>query len=588
MSALWRDGRLKEAISILHAMGQRCIPANSNTYAFLFHAHMLMNGLEQDVFLGTKLVSMYAMCGSLGNARLVFDNILKPDVFLWNVMIRAYAKNNPCDEALAVFQRMQWVGIKPDNYTFPFVLKACAGLSALQQGKEIHDQIVRSGFEADVFVRNALIDMYAKCGSVEVARQLFDKMSERDVVSWNAMIAGYSQNGYANEALAVFHQMQLEDVKPNSVTMLGVLPACGHLAALQHGKWIHGSIIRSGFESYVFVTSALMDMYAKCGSLEAARQLFDKMCNRDVVAWNAIIMGYGTHGNFEEAITLFYQMREAGIKPDHVTFTAILSACRHVGLVDEGWLYFNQMSQHYGIAPTVEHYTCMVDLLGRAGCLSEAHDLIRKMPVEPDGAVWGALLGACRMHCNIELGKIAAENLLVLDPENPGFWVLLSNIYAEAGRWDDVAKWRTKMKDRGLKKRPGCSWIEVNSKVHAFLVGDKLHPQSERINSMLEALAGQMKEAGYAPDTCFALHDVEDEEKEYVLCSHSEKLAIAFGLINTSPGTPIRITKNLRVCGDCHSATKFISKLARRQIIVRDANRFHFFKDGLCSCGDYW
>jgi hypothetical protein len=247
------------------------------------------------------------------------------------------------------------------------------------------------------------------------------------------------------------------------------------------------------------------------------------------------------------------------------------------------------MSREYHLTPRLEHYCCIVDLLGRAGGLGEAQSFIQKMPIKPDAAIWGSLLGACRIYINIEIGEYAAERLFELEPENAAHYVLLSNMYAAAGRWDDIEIVRKMMKDRRVKKKPpGCSWIEVNNNVYTFHVGQRSNPQMQKIYEALERLAAELKEAGYVPDTRFALHDVEEEQKEFALCHHSEKLAIAFGLINTSPGTTIRIVKNLRVCGDCHSATKFISKIVAREIVVRDANRFHQFKDGCCSCGDYW
>eukprot|EP01018_Ginkgo_biloba_P004743 Gb_35534 [translate_table: standard] len=653
------------------------------------HSRMLRSGLDQNTILVTKLTSMYAMFGSINSARLVFDKIYVRDVVLWNGMIRGYVRNGLYEEALALYSQMQLAGVPPDKFTLPCVLNACAGLASLREGKAIHDHIVRIGFESDFFVGAALIDMYAKCGSVEDARQVFDKMFTRDVVSWNAMIGGYSQNGQRNEALTLFRQMLLGEVAPTSVTMVSVilacthlgdlkqakwihdyvirngfasdvyvgnsliamyakcgsvdfalqlfdkmyernvvswnamiaayaqngnanraltlfnkmqlaamepdaatlvcvLPACALLAALQYGKWIHSYIIRSGFEADVSVVNSLVDMYAKCGNVEIARRLFDRMSERDVISWNAMIAGYGLHGLGDDALALFSQMQRTGIKPDDVTFITILSACSHAGLVNEGWQYFECMRQEFCITPRVEHYACMTDLLGRAGRLDEAQDFIAKMPIEPGASVWGALLGACRIHCNVKLGERVAEHLFELVPDNIGCYVLLANIYAAAGRWEDVSRVRTMMKDRGLKKVPGCSMIEVNNRVYAFLAADKSHPQSEQIYSMLETLSQQMEEAGYVPDTHFVLHDVEEEVKENLLYSHSEKLAIAFGLVNTRPGTPIRIMKNLRVCGDCHSATKFISKIVKREIIVRDANRFHRFRDGFCSCGDYW
>eukprot|EP01018_Ginkgo_biloba_P024981 Gb_25581 [translate_table: standard] len=552
------------------------------------HCFIKKNNFDSDVFVGNSLIDMYAKCGSIDDAVQVFDRMSHSDVVSWNAMTIGFVQNGYCVEALELFSQMQQLGVKPNSFTFVSILPACGRLKALQQGKEIHDYIIKSGFESHVFVGGTLVDMYSKCGIIEDAQQVFYKMFQRDVVSWNAMIVGYAQNDHPEDALKLFHQMEMAGVKSNSVTIASVLTACARIAALQQGKEMHDYIIRRGFESHVVVSNALIDMYAKCGSIKIARHVFEKMSQRTVVSWNAMISGYGMHGHVDEALTLFNQMHQVGMKPDHITLVAVLSACSHSGLVDEGWHHFDCMTGDYHVTPRMEHYACMVDLLGRAGQLDEAHEFITNMPLEPDASVWGALLGACRIHCNIELAEHVAERLFELEPENAGFYVLLSNIYAVAGRWADVAKVRTMLKDRGLRKKPGCSWIEIDNKVHEFVVGDKVHPQSEKIYAMLESMSEQMKEAGYVPDTNFVLHDVEEEKKEHILCGHSEKLAIAFGLISTSPRTPLRITKNLRVCGDCHSATKFISQIFQREIIVRDTNRFHHFKDGLCSCRDYW
>eukprot|EP01018_Ginkgo_biloba_P019689 Gb_04894 [translate_table: standard] len=598
-----QNGHANEAFTLFHQMQLAGIIPNSVTMinvlqacahlgaleqGIWIHGYIIRKGFESEVFVANSLIDMYAKCGSVEIARNVFDKMSKRNVVSWSSLLAGYAQSGYANEALALIQQMRLTDVKSNSVTMVSLVQSYTYLATPQQGKWVHGYIIKNGFEFDVFVVNSLIDMYSKCGSTEVAWHLFDRMSKKDVVSWNAMIVVYAQNGYAREALSLFNQMQLTDVKPDMATILSVLPACAHLAALQQGKWIHGYIIRSGFESYVSVGNSLIDMYAKCGSVQIARHFFDKMSERNVVSWNAMIAGYGMHGHGEDALRLFSQMQQMGMKANNVTFVCVLSACSHAGLVDEGRQYFYAMIQDYCVTPRMEHYACMVDLLGRAGCLDEARDFIEKMPLEPGANVWGALLSACRIHCNIELGEYVAKRLFVLEPENAGCYVLLSNIYAAAGRWDDVAKVRTVMKDRGLKKTPGCSLIEVNNKVHAFFVGDRSHPQSEKIYIMLETLDGQMKAAGYVPSTKFVLHDVEDEVKEHMLFSHSEKLAIAFGLISTRPGKPILITKNLRVCGDCHSATKFISKIVKREITVRDANRYHHFKDGLCSCGDYW
>eukprot|EP01018_Ginkgo_biloba_P012923 Gb_21951 [translate_table: standard] len=628
---LYKESRLEEALHILHVMDQ---PLDSNTYACLLqlcikknalsqgkiiHTHMHETGLTPNRFLGNTLVDMYAKCGSLVDARRVFDDMPKRDVISWTAMIATYSKHRFAEEALILFNQMQLSGIQPNQFTFASVLPACAKLAALEEGMEIHEEIIRSNFQTDVVVANALIDMYAKCGNIEKARDVFDKMLQRNVVSWTAMIAGYAQSGNVDEALKLFQEMpernvvtwtamiagcvqngqnvealqlfrrmQLAGVKPNPNIFASVLSACANTAALEQGLEIHDEIITKGFESNVFVHSALVDMYAKCGSIHKARNAFDKMHQRDVVCWNAMIAGYAMHGRGKEALKLFEQMQHSGMKPNHITLVCVLSACCHAGLVNEGRHYFDCMSQCYHITPSMKHYVCMVDLLGRAGQLDEAQEIINKMPIEPDASVWRCLLSACRIHHNIELGERVAERLFELNPKYGAPYVLLSNIYAAAGRWDDSENVRKMMKDRRVRKMPGRSWIEVNKQVHVFLVGDRSHPQTKKIYAKLESLSRQMKVAGHVPNTRTVPHDVEEEQKEQILCHHSEKLAIAFGLINTSPGTVIRVIKNLRVCSDCHSATKFISKIVAREIVVRDVNRFHHFEDGQCSCQDYW
>eukprot|EP01018_Ginkgo_biloba_P030434 Gb_10709 [translate_table: standard] len=531
IAAHFQNGHANEALTLFRQMQMADVKPNLVTMVCVLpacsrlgvvqqgkciHAHVIRNGLESFVSVENSLVAMYAKCGSIKIARHVWDRMSKRDVVSWSSMIAGYVQNEQANEALTLFHQMQIAGITPDLVTMVNVLPACGHLAALQEGKWIHDYILTSGYELDVLVETALVDMYVKCGRIDVARTLFDKMSNRDVVSWNAMIAGYSHNGFAGEALILFHQMNLAHMTPDSTTMVSVLPAIARLAALQQGKWLHAYIIRNGFESDVSVGNSLIAMYAKCGNIEIAHRWFEKMFERDVVSWSVMIAGYGMHGQWEDALGLFLKMQQTGMKPNYITFVSVLSACSHAGLVDKGWEYFNCMSQGYCITPGVEHYACMVDLLGRAGHLEEAHEFIKRMPIEPDAGVWGALLGACRTHCSIQLAECTLQHLLDLEPKNAGNYVLLSNIYAAAGRWDDVARVRTMLKDQQVKKQPGCSWIEIKNRFHAFVVGDRSHPQSERIYGMLESLAEQMKAAGYVADTRFFLHDVE-EDKDYIL-----------------------------------------------------------------------
>ena len=328
-------------------------------------------------------------------------------------------------------------------------------------------------------------------------------------------------------------------------------------------------------------------MQSVAGS-EMGGKIFDAMPSRNVVSWNAMIGGYAMHGEAASAVQLFHSMLKCKQKPDMVTFTCVLAACSQAGLTEEGRRYFNEMQKEHGISPRMEHYACMATLLGRAGKLDEAYDLISEMPFEPDGCIWGSLLGSCRVYGNVDLAEVAAEKLFCLEPQNAGNYVLLSNIYASKKMWEGVNRVREMMRDVGLKKEKGCSWIEIKNKVHMLLAGDDSHPMMAAITEKLKQLNIEMRRLGFVPSTDFVLHDVEEQEKDDILAVHSEKLAVALGLISTSPGTPLRVIKNLRICDDCHEAMKFISSFEGRELSIRDTNRFHHFRDGKCSCGDYW
>lgn len=542
----------------------------------------------RDVVSFTALVAGYASRGYLNDARRLFDEILVRDVVSWNAMISGYAQSGRFKEALDFFQEMLNAKVEPNESTMVSVLSACAHLGCIEMGNWVRSWIEDHGFSSNLRLVNALIDMYAKCRDMETARALFDGIPWKDQISWNVMIGGCTHLCYYKEALALFRKMQLSNLEPNEVTFLNVLPACAYLGALDLGKWIHAYIDRNmSNTTNTSLYSCLIGMYAKCGSIKSAQQVFEAMEVKSLASWNAMISGLASHGNADKALALFTKMVDEGFEPDDITFIGILSACSHAGLVEAGRQHFNSMIRDYKISPKLHHYGCMIDLLSRAGLFDEAKALMEKMEMKPDGAIWGSLLGACRVHGNVELAELVAGHLLELEPENPGVYALLSNIYAGAGRWDDVARIRTRLNDKGMKKLPGCSSIEVDSIVHEFLVGDKAHPQSNEIYEMLYEMDKLLELAGHVPDTSEVLYDMESL-KEGPLCYHSEKIAIAFGLISTRPGTTIRIVKNLRVCGNCHSEAKLISKIFNREIIARDRNRFHHFKDGVCSCMDYW
>lgn len=551
------------------------------------HGYALRSGFESSVNVSTALVDMYFKCGSVRDARLIFEGMNRKTVVSWNSMIDGYGQNGESEEAFAIFLKMLDEGVEPTNVTIMGALHACANLGDLERGKFVHKLLDQLKFNSNVSVMNSLISMYSRCKRVEIAATIFDNMQEKTQVSWNAMILGYAQNGCVNEALNLFCKMQSHGIKPDSFTFVSVITALADLSVTRQAKWIHGLVIRTCMDNNVFVATALVDMYAKCGAIQTARKLFDMMEERHVITWNAMIDGYGTHGLGKAALDLFNEMQKGTVKPNDITFLSVISACSHSGFVEEGLSYFKSMKEDYGLEPAMDHYGAMVDLLGRAGWLDDAWNFIQKMPTEPGINVLGALLGACRIHKNVDLGQKVADKIFELDPDDGGYHVLLANMYASASMWDKVAKVRTAMEKQGIQKTPGCSLVELRNEVHTFYSGSTNHPQSKKIYAFLEALVDEIKAAGYVPDTN-SIHDVEEDVKEQLLNSHSERLAIAFGLLNTKPGTTIHIRKNLRVCGDCHNATKYISLVTRREIIVRDMRRFHHFKDGRCSCGDYW
>lgn len=591
-------------------------------------AHKVLDKIpEPDVVTFSAIIAGYARNGDVGMAKRLFYEIeklgLEKNVVCWNGLIAGFNQSGRCLEAIHVFQDMHLHGYHPDGSSFSSVLAAIADLEVLNVGVQVHGYVIKRGLASDKWVVSSFIDMYGKGSCASEMKRAFDDMGcmeigscnalvagfarngliddavavfsqmreqgmDMNVVSWTSMIACCSQNGKDVEALELFTEMQLAGVEPNAVTIPCLLPACGNIAALMHGKAAHCFSLRRGMVNDVFVGSALIDMYAKCGKIRDSRLCFDAMPTRNTVTWNVIIGGYAMHGKNEEAIEMFEWMQRCGQKPNSVTFTCLLSACNQKGLTDEGWSYFNSMSKEYGVEPQMEHYACMVSLLSRVGKLEEAYSLIKTMPFDPDACVWGALLSSCRVYKNLQLGEIAAKKLFELEPRNPGNYVLLSNIYASKGMWDDVDIVRDLMKDIGLRKNPGCSWIEIKNKIHMLLAGDKENPHMAEITQKLEVLGTEMKKSGLIPKTDYVLQDVEEQDKEQILCGHSEKLAVVYGLLHTPAGSPLRVIKNLRICGDCHAVIKFISNFEGREIFVRDTNRFHHFKDGACSCGDYW
>ncbi|KAF3601684.1 hypothetical protein F2Q69_00033456 [Brassica cretica] len=544
---------------------------------------------REDRFCNT-LLDMYSKCGDLDSAKAVFREMSDRSVVSYTSMIAGYAREGLAGEAVKLFSEMEEEeGISPDVYTVTAVLNCCARNRLLEEGKRVHEWIKENDMGFDIFLSNALMDMYAKCGSMQEAELVFSEMPVRDIISWNTIIGGYSKNCYANEALSLFNLL-LEEKRfvPDERTVVCVLPACASLSAFDKGREIHGYIMRNGFFRDRHVANSLVDMYAKCGALLLARLLFNEIASKDLVSWTVMIAGYGMHGFGKEAIALFNQKRREGIEPDEISFVSVLYACSHSGLVDEGWRFFNIMRHECKIEPTLEHYACVVDMLARTGDLSKAYRFIENMPIPPDATIWGALLCGCRIHHDVKLAERVAERVFELEPENTGYYVLMANIYAEAEKWEEVKRLRKRIGQRGLRKNPGCSWIEIKGRVNIFVAGDSSHPETENIEALLRRVRARMREEGYSPQTKYALIDAEEMEKEEALCGHSEKLAMGLGILTSGHGKIIRVTKNLRVCGDCHEMAKFMSKLTGREIVLRDSNRFHHFKDGHCSCRGFW
>ncbi|KAG7992631.1 hypothetical protein I3843_02G136900 [Carya illinoinensis] len=595
------------------------------------------------------IITAYAQEGRMYEARRIFDEISNPSVVMWNAMVAGYAQNGMLEEAKDVFLRIpersaaSWAamisgfvqngqsrdalelfaelhrsGNVPNHSSFTTALFACTNIGDFEMGKQIHSLTIKTRCQFNSFVGNGLISMYGKYKNIEDvsqvfstmrvrdivswnslisrlsenfmlddARKTFEKMPKRDVVSWTAIISAYEQAGHGDVAFALLLDMLTRGISPNQLTITSLLSACASLGVIKPGQQIHALTQKLGINSSLSVSNALITMYFKCGSLDGLC-VFEEMPDQDIVTWNSILGGSAQIGLSTEVVQIFKQMEATGVSPNEISFLGVLCACGNAGLVDKGWAYFTSMSQDYGITPLVYHYTCMVDLLGRAGQLSEAEALIQNMPAKPDVVIWEVLLHACRIHENMELGQKIAERLFQMGTNRLGTYILLSNIYASQGLWDKVWEIRQSMKDGGVSKEQGISWIEINNKLHYFLMGEKTHDEIDEIHLTLKNLYGRFREGDYLLDTNFVLHDMEEEQKQDELLYHSEKLAIAYGILRMPNGSPIQIMKNIRICGDCHSFMKFVSNVTQRKVVIRDASRFHHFCDGLCSCGDYW
>lgn len=661
-----KSGKMSSARSFFKNMDERdkvtwnamisgyCQKGENKEAHRLFDA-MCEEGVEAGLVTWNILIASYNQLGYCDVAMELMKKMesfgIIPDVFTWTSMISGFAQNNRRSQALDLFKDMLSEGVEPNGVTITSAISACASLKSLEKGMEIHSIAVKMGFINDVLVGNSLVDMYSKCGKLEAARQVFDMILEKDVYTWNSMIGGYCQGGYygkahllfmkmqesgvppnvitwnvmisgyiqngdedqamdlfqrmekdgkikrntaswnsliagylqigqKNKALGIFRQMQSSCVIPNSVTMLSVLPACANLVLGKKVKEIHGCVVRRSLETELSIANSLIDTYAKSGNIVYSRTIFDGISSKDVITWNSLIGAYVLHGYVDAALDLFDQMKKFGFRPNRGTFANIIFAYSLAGMVDEGEKAFSSITEEYRIIRTVEHYSAMVDLYGRAGRLADAIEFIEDMPIDPDSSTWSALLTACRIHGNIGLAVRAGESLLDLEPGNFLIHQLIFQAYALCGKLEDASKMRKLEKENASRKSLGKCWIEVKNTVHTFLTGDQ---SSDVEYSWIQRIKGEVK----GPDTQYGLC-IEEEEREEISGVHSEKLALAFALIGSPASKVIRMVKNLRMCDDCHRTAKYISMTYGCEIYLNDSKCLHYFKNGHCSCKDYW
>nr|XP_009393799.2 PREDICTED: pentatricopeptide repeat-containing protein At5g04780-like [Musa acuminata subsp. malaccensis]XP_018679361.1 PREDICTED: pentatricopeptide repeat-containing protein At5g04780-like [Musa acuminata subsp. malaccensis]XP_018679362.1 PREDICTED: pentatricopeptide repeat-containing protein At5g04780-like [Musa acuminata subsp. malaccensis]XP_018679363.1 PREDICTED: pentatricopeptide repeat-containing protein At5g04780-like [Musa acuminata subsp. malaccensis]XP_018679364.1 PREDICTED: penta len=458
------------------------------------HAQVLAHGLLPHVTLETDLMLTYARCSNLPLARQVFDRMRHRNMHSWNILLSAYVQASLFDDALSLPRSLLHSGLRPDHFTLPSLLKASAAIGDSFRGMTFHNWAVCLGHEENVIVRSSILDMYAKCGSLDDALYLFETMPNRDIVMWNSIISGYARVGCSAQALDLFRRSQWEVEEQDFRAIPSVLNACGREGDLRRGQEVHGRAVRCClFDSNVAVGNSLIDMYAKCGCANDSCKVFSSMGEqKNIVTWSTLISCYGVHGERNGSLALFEEMLAQGMKPNHITFTSVLSSCSHSGLVEEGRRIFDSIRGIHEVEPSIEHYACLVDLIGRSGNVEEALEMIHRMPMEPTASVWGALLGACVVHKNVEVGEIAAFRLFDLEARNPSNYVALCGIYEAVGRLDCVAKVRVRMKELEMVKTPGCSWIDVKGRLQAFYQGDVSHPSVKHIHEMLNWLTQTM------------------------------------------------------------------------------------------------
>ncbi|XP_065012934.1 pentatricopeptide repeat-containing protein At3g13880-like [Musa acuminata AAA Group] len=568
--------------------------SNSVILGKMVHGCVIKVGLDSDVFVGSAMIDLYAKNGLLSEAVMVFNSVPDPNVVVFNSMIAGFSRletdgNNEHNyEAVCLFSEMQRRGMRSSKFTFSSVLRACNFPHDFELGKQIHGQIFKNNLKRDEYIGSALIEMYSSSGSIEEGFKCFHSVLKQDIVTWTSMISGCIQVDHFEWALSLFHDLLGIGIKPDHFTLSCLMSACANLAVARSGEQIQCYAIKVGFNWFTIINNSQIFMYARSGDVDAANQTFQEMENRDVVSWSAMISSHAQHGCASDALMLFKEMEGCKVSPNHVTLLGVLTACSHGGLVDEGLRYFERMKVDYNLYPNAKHCACIVDLLGRAGRLVDAEKFILDSCFHDDPILWRALLGSCRVHKDTEMGTHAAERIMELEPHAPASYVLLYNMYLDAGRKSFAMRARDLMKERGVKKEPGLSWIEIGASVHSFVAGDNSHPESHAIYDKLEEMLSKIEKMGYIKMEALEINGSSPKQNGSFVNHHSEKLAVALGMIRLPQLAPIRVMKNLRVCVDCHTAMKLFSESEKREIVLRDPFRFHRFRGGLCSCGDYW
>lgn len=513
-----------------------------------------------------------------------------PNLSHYNTMIRAFYCSDFPSDGIKFYRMMNQEGVISDHLTLSFCLDCCTKDYALIEGMQIHGRILVDGYVRDCVLMTSLMHLYSLCGRYGDACKVFDDMPHRDTVAYNALISCFMNNKRTRDALPVFESMQTlgNDCRPDDVTCLLLLQACGDLGALDFGRNVGDYMEKHGYGELLWLNNALLTMCSRCGSVDEAYRIFERMPAKDMVSWTAMILAFGVNGYGKRAIEMFWEMHRMGISPDDKAITAVLVACSHSGSFDEGLLFFEKMTQEFGILPNIHHYGCVADILGRVGSLNQAYDLIMSMEAKSDVKIWRTLLTACRIHKNFGLAERVIEHIVELKAQEAGDYLLLLNTYSSNGRWDKVKDLRKFMKEKGILTIRGFSTIELKGMVHEFVADNVSHPRKNEIYKMLSEILQQLKIAGYVPEASSELHDIYVTEKETGVSYHSEKLAMAFGVLSTPPTTTIRVANNVRICGDCHNFAKFLSSVYNRKVIIRDRNRIHHFREGKCSCDDCW